>query len=147
MTDMALPDDAKLARKTRDWPPIKLESAMHDEEPYHELLLRYVRICNKVLAANRDRFPYRQMWSAGERALSGKPVVLALYNNGLRAYAVVAMGENAITVENIEPAKMAAENRLLPTYPVQMDYVMDVVAKPDRYVADPSLINWDWLIH
>lgn len=144
---MVLPDDVKLSQKTQNRPPMRLEGLMHHEEPYHELLLRYVSICNKVLAANRDRFPYRQIWSAGEHALSGKSVILALYDNGLRAHAIVAMGENAITVEQIEPAKMLANNRSLSAHPVQMDYVMDVVAKPDRYVADPSLINWDWLIH
>lgn len=114
-------------------------------EPHLKLLLQYLEVCNKVLVANRHRFPYRQIWAAGERALHGEPVVLALYDEVPKARCVVAMGETSISVEPMNENRSRGNLHDLSVHAVSLGYVLEVIAEPDRYVADPSLINWDWL--
>lgn len=114
-------------------------------EPYQELLQAYLDICNKVLAANRDRFPYRQIWSAGEEALSGRTVILSLHDDVPKAHCLVAFGESHISTEVLAAETLHLHKERLPVHAVRLTYLLDVVAEPDKYVADPSLINWDWI--
>lgn len=77
--------------------------------------------------------------------MSGQSVVLVLHEDGPCAHGVVAMGQRAISVELIESCQLPPHYRALPMHSLHMHYVLEVVGEPDRYVADPSLINWDWL--
>lgn len=117
---------------------------IHDET-HLALLLRYLDICNQVLAANCHRFPYRQIWSAGEDARSGKPVVLLLAGDEVKAACIASLGQAEITVEPLELARLEKMNGAMPRYPIDMAYVLQVLAAPDLYIADPSRVNWDWL--
>lgn len=142
---MVLPEDSKTDDNMYGWALAQTDTSEEGEKPYRELLLRYVDVCNKVLSANRQRFPYRQIWSAGEHALSGRSVVLALHDDGALARCIVAMGEASISVEMLEPSQPPCQCQTLTVYPVKLSYVLEVITEPDRYIADPSLINWDWL--
>lgn len=119
--------------------------AAFSPEYYTQLLLDYLDICNKVMAANRHRFPYRQIWAAGEQARSGDLAVLALYDEAPKARCIVSMGEKLISVEQILAGGREMSAVDFPVHGVALGYVMDVLKAPDKYVADPSLINWDWL--
>lgn len=115
------------------------------DDTHLALLLRYLDVCNQVMAANRHRFPYRQIWSAGEDARSGNPVLLLLVEEEVKAAGVVTLGQASITVNPIALAELDEVNVELPRHLVEMRYVLRVVSAPDLYVADPSQINWDWL--
>lgn len=116
------------------------------EDGSHQLLLlRYLEVCNHVMAANRHRFPYRQIWSAGEDARSGNPVLLLLLDGEVRAACVVRLGQAEIVAESILLAELETIKASLPYHTIDMGYVLKVVSAPDLYVADPSQINWDWL--
>ncbi len=142
---MVLPEDSKTDENSQGWATARTGTPKESQKPYRDILLRYVDVCNKVMSANRQRFPYRQIWSAGEHALSGRSVVLALHDDGTLARCVVAMGEASISVEMVNPSQSPCQCQQLTVYPVKLGYVLEVITEPDRYIADPSLINWDWL--
>ena len=120
-------------------------SATIDDETHLVLLLRYLEICNQVMSANCHRFPYAQIWSAGEDARSGSPVVLLLVDGEVKAACVVTLGKAEIVAEPLPLSDLSDMNGTLPRHAVDMGYVLQVVSTPDLYVADPSKINWDWL--
>lgn len=109
------------------------------------LLLRYLDICNHVMAANNDRFPYRQIWSALQDAGGGDPVIQLLHDGKPQAACIISLGKTAISAEPMELSKLDSMADLLPVYPVEMSYVLQVLASPDLFIADPSRINWDWI--
>ncbi|WP_417449974.1 hypothetical protein [Kordiimonas sp.] len=102
-------------------------------------LERYLDICNRVLDANQDRFPYNRIWAAGEAALEGRPVALAVVDEEPRAHCVVKLEGH-----HIEAAEGGGEAP--PVSRLSKKYIEDVLANPDKYIADPSLIDWRWLM-
>lgn len=115
------------------------------DDTYLALLLRYLDVCNQVMAANCHRFPYRQIWSAGEDARSGNPVLLLLVDEEVKAAGVVTLGQASISVNPVSLMTLGDIDGALPRYPIEFQYILRVVSAPDLYVADPSKINWDWL--
>jgi hypothetical protein len=99
----------------------------------------YLEICNKVLEANRDRFPFSRIWEAGEAALKGRTVALAVVDDEPKASCVVRL-EN----KHIEATEEGGE--CPPVTRLSKQYVEDVLAHPDKYIADPALIDWGWLM-
>ncbi len=120
-------------------------SGPHTNDAYQRMLMTYLEVCNKVMLANRDRFPYRQIWAASEKALRGNPVILTLVTDSAKASCRVAMDKSAIKVHPLASACVPSCCQVPAVHAVAADYVEDVLSDPDRYVADPSLINWDWL--
>ena len=102
-------------------------------------LQQYLEICNRVLEANRDRFPFNRIWEAGEAALKGRSVALAVVDEEPKASCVVRL-EN----QHIEEAEATGDGP--PTTRISKQYIEDVLAHPDKYIDDPSLIDWRWLM-
>ncbi len=98
----------------------------------------YLEICNRVLEANRDRFPFSRIWEAGEEALCGRAVALAVVDEEPKASCVVRLENRHI--EATEPP-----DEVPPVTRISKRYVDDVIAHPEKYIADPSLIDWRWL--
>ncbi|NVJ98183.1 MAG: hypothetical protein HWE25_08525 [Alphaproteobacteria bacterium] len=103
------------------------------------LLDQYLRVCNKVLEKNRGRFPYSQIWQAGEQALSGRVVELAVFDENPIAHCRVTLHANRIS------SKRMPEDEPAPMKRLSAQYVQDVVSHPEKYIENPSLIDWDWL--
>lgn len=142
---MVRPGSTGDTAERRDIPDEGVDEMVRSSEPYQQLLHAYLDICNKVLAANRDRFPYRQIWTAGQEALSGRPVILSLHDDVPKAHCAVEIGEHHISAEAVQHHELHARKQSSPVHTVRLTYLLEVVAEPDKYVADPSLINWDWL--
>lgn len=114
------------------------ESPKPDE--YAGLLEQYLRVCNKVLQQNGDRFPYNQIWKAGEEALSGRTIEFAVVDDEPKAQCRVTLSKNRIRSE----ADLAVEEHP-PVMRLSASYLQQVVSDPDKYIENPSLIDWGWL--
>jgi len=110
-----------------------------DKDAYDGLLKDYLRVCNKVLHENRNRFPYSQIWHAGEEALCGKSIRFAVYDDEPKAQCEVTLAENRIKSGD------DGKDRDPPTKRLSVQYLEDVVADPQKYIENPALIDWDWL--
>lgn len=109
-------------------------------DTYASLLEQYLEICNRAMQENRDRFPYSQIWQAGEQALSGRAVELAVVDDQPKAQKCVTLHSNQI--DGPEPEDMRDDP---PVMRLSASYLEDVVAHPEKYIENPSLIDWDWL--
>lgn len=107
---------------------------------YDGLLERYLDICNQVMRKNRDRFPYNQIWQAGEEALSGRSVQFTIVDDAPKAQCRVTLESNEINGEIGQDTKDEP-----PVMRLSTTYIEDVVANPKKYIENPSLIDWDWL--
>ncbi|WP_020400871.1 hypothetical protein [Kordiimonas gwangyangensis] len=101
-------------------------------------LEQYLEVCNQVLEANRNRFPFNRIWEAAEASLAGRSVAFAVVDDEPKASCVVRL-----CGQHIETADAGDENP--PATRLSKQYIDDVVAHPDKYIEDPSLIDWRWL--
>lgn len=104
---------------------------------------RYIAVCNDIIACNRQRFPFAQIWRALEDKLAGKPVefVVARHEEDGQQWAVFLDGEIRLVDGS------AANLGLLKagTKKVALSYLKAVLDDPSRYIANPALIDWDWV--
>ncbi|WP_417456472.1 hypothetical protein [Kordiimonas sp.] len=101
-------------------------------------LEEYLRICNAALKANSKRFPYNRLWEAGAEALKGRSVELALVDDEPKARCRITL-----SAHHIERA--TEDGEAPPVTRLSKQYIDDVLANPEKYISDPSLIDWRWL--
>lgn len=114
-------------------------SGADGQNDYEDLLQAYVNVCNRVLQENWDRFPYSHIWRAAEGAMSGRMVRFAVVDDEPKAECTVSMEAKSLNESQDVKTGEAPVMRL------SARYMADVVANPDKYVGDPSLIDWGWL--
>ena len=103
------------------------------------LLESYVAVCNDVISANRDRFPYGQIWEAAEQSLFGRCFRFEITGGETNRFCPCTFHEGRIYPIQSESACM--------TVRFSEDYVRSVVEHPEKFIDNPTLINWDWLQH
>lgn len=108
---------------------------------YADLLQQYLLICNQALQQNGERFPFCQIWRAGETALSGRSVELAVVDDEPKAQCRITLQQNRIEAE----ATNARAEEHPPVIQLSARYLADVVSNPQKYIDNPTLIDWRWL--
>ncbi len=108
------------------------------QEVFEAQLEAYLRICNAALEANSKRFPYNRIWQAGEDALKGRCVELALIDDEPKARCRITLSEHHIE-------RTGEDGEAPPVTRLSKQYIEDVLANPEKYISDPSLIDWRWL--
>lgn len=107
-------------------------------EHYRNLLLQYIGICNQIMAANEKRFPYNKIWQAQEAAMKGRAVEFVVVDDLPKASCAVEMnGDRIRLIGEDQNAEMVKRLSLFD--------INDVVRNPEKYIADPALIDWSWL--
>ena len=111
----------------------------NQKDHFEAQLEAYLSICNAALEANNKRFPYSRIWQAGEDALKGRCVELALVDDEPKARCRITLSQHHITRtdENSDAAP--------PVTRLSKQHIDDVLADPEKYISDPSLIDWRWL--
>lgn len=106
---------------------------------FNQLLESYVGVCNDVINANKNRFPYGEIWQAAEENLLG------------HCFQFEVTGKDILTscpcifhTGRIFPIEA---NRACMTVRFTGDYVKSVVEDPESYIQNPALINWSWMQH
>ncbi|MCK0068263.1 MULTISPECIES: hypothetical protein [Kordiimonas] len=102
-----------------------------------KLLESYVTVCNDVISANRDRFPYGQIWEAAEQKLFGRCFRFEINVEGRLEFYSCTLHDGRIYPLQSEAACL--------TVRFTEDYVRSVVDNPAKFIENPTLINWDWL--
>ena len=104
-------------------------------------LLYYVAICNEILAANENRFPYAHIWRALEDKLAGNFIEFFVVKDGTEVRVPAQFLKGRIRV--IDAAFRG--NRETVSKAVDWIYLQEVINNPLRYIANPALIDWDWI--
>lgn len=113
-----------------------MEEQADNGKPLNDLE-RYIEICNEALARSCDRFPYNRIWQAASEAQAGRGVELVLVDD-----MPVSTCEVTVYMDHIERGLEAGD---APVLRLNKSYLEDVVSNPQKYIDNPTLIDWGWL--
>lgn len=111
---------------------------MPDDMSYDRLLERYFCICNEAMKAHGQEFPYSVMFGAMADKLKTCPVSVAVYDDLPKAAGSVTLAGDELEVRPFVEEKSGRVAR------VPLSELMNVVQDPERYISDPTLIDWTW---
>ncbi|TNE62542.1 MAG: hypothetical protein EP335_11935 [Alphaproteobacteria bacterium] len=114
-------------------------SDAENKEDYARLMQEYLDLCNRALAANRDRFPYGAIWQAAEQALSGEEMEFAVVDDAPKARMRVCLKDRHL---DLQECGCAGE---VPVRRISADYIRRLLADPQKVIDNPSLIDWNWM--
>lgn len=104
-----------------------------------ELFQKYLDICNRALAANKDRFPYKQIWETSEKILREKTVPVAIYDDQPKAVYHLTLHDNHI--DTVDGSEQDVDH----FWKMNISYLEKVTSHPEEYIRNPAKIDWDWL--
>ncbi len=110
-----------------------------------ELFQRYLEICNHALEVNKNRFPFKQILEAAQKADNSAPrlvEVSIIEDHPVEKFAIL-LDKNTRVVgkkhENCDNCQCQGEWR------ITQSYLEDVVNNPDAYISNPAKIDWEWI--
>ncbi len=106
-------------------------------------LQQYLSVCNTVVVCNKERFPFAQIWRAMEDRLAGQVIefVVADHEEEGQQWVVFSSGE----IRRLEDPPRRSDRTSVMTKKVTLPYLLAVLDDPPRYIANPALIDWDWV--
>ena len=105
-------------------------------------LLCYVAVCNEILAANETRFPYAHIWRAIEGEVADKYIEFIVAKGCEKAHVYMQFLRCRMSVIN---RPFESDCRVI-SKTLDWPYVHEVTRNPPRYIANPALIDWDWVV-
>jgi hypothetical protein len=113
---------------------------MHDEPPSEKLLSQYIQICNAALAANKNRFPYKQILSAAQQQQNNKQTKVGIIDNHPTPRYAIKIKDNHISYGTCSDLENGA------TWFITKSYIEEVLQNPDDYIKNPAKLDWEWLL-
>lgn len=113
-----------------------------DPDLYNNLCA-YISVCNDVMEANQTRFPFTQIWHALEVEIAGRPIEYSVSHGKETAKLTATITDLKI---NVIPSP---DNNRWPTITQKVDwpYMASVLKSPQRFIANPVLLNWNFQIN
>lgn len=105
-----------------------------------DLIHHYVAICNQALESNRDKFPYKQIFSALEKLNAQDPIEVFVADT-LQTYAFYFSNDGVKVFKHDD----CDECNCIRKWTTTSRYLNNVVTEPDLYIQNPARLNWDWL--
>lgn len=114
-----------------------------DGQSLLEGLKQYLSVCNTIVVCNKERFPFAQIWRALEDRLGGQVIkfVVAGHEQEGRQWAMFSNGR----IRCFDGPPLSAPCANVATKKVSLSYLQAVLSDPPRYIANPALIDWDWI--
>lgn len=110
------------------------------EQDPKRLLEYFLEVCNRSILNNREKFPFCQIWRAAEQNMAAKRIEFILVDDRPKALCHISLIDG--TIVSSEPDE---ERSAPPAIKINMSYVEEVVREPEKYIKDPTLLNWDWM--
>lgn len=104
-----------------------------------ELLEQYLEICNSAIDANRDRFPFKQIFSVLSDPDNTRMVAAYIKEPAaIRPVYIEVQGHDF-------SVKEAAKKLPQKVWRVHRSYLEEVIEAPLSYINNPAKIDWDWI--
>ncbi|WP_262695710.1 hypothetical protein [Kordiimonas aquimaris] len=98
----------------------------------------YIGVCNTIMSANTERFPFAHIWQALEEELAGRLIEYRVTQDQNLACLTAIFIDQKIRI--INRPQCNAGMRIPKTF--DWLYIQSVIDKPARYIANPTLIDW-----
>ena len=106
------------------------------------LFTNALNVINTALAKHADDTPYKQMVDASNKALAGRNLGVAIYEDDPDApfdFATIRFSDGKFEI--ISHGKQEPEI----TWKVSREYLQKIVDDSDRFVEQPWQLDWEWL--
>jgi len=105
------------------------------------LFTQYVNVVNQAVGQNRDRFPFKQLLSMGDKILGDKEIGAAIYKTDADE------PHDWFTLTFDEGKLDATHGKGSPDIEWKIDrrHLEHVVADPQPYIDNPARLDLDWL--
>lgn len=110
------------------------------------LIEKYVAVCNRAIAENEDRFLVKQARKLN-RTLWGETHFRTLVYDHDPDHVVAEVTLHFDPDDRKLSVKGSPVEDVAFSWRVSLDYLEDVVRRPDWYVEHPVKLDWDWLTH
>lgn len=109
---------------------------------YHDLIERYVAVCNQAIEHNRNRFPFKQILNAVQEA-EGQPLIEVVIDGcDQNETYVFQMREDKLTVR---PHGDCKNCECVRSWNAMPSYLEQVTQNPAVYVDNPAMLDWEWI--
>lgn len=109
---------------------------------HFNLIERYVDICNRALLQNRDRFPFKQILGAAQKAESERPVEVVLSDAIPPETYVFCLKSDGIEVK---PHILCDDCICVRSWNTSITYLQDVAKNAQAYINNPAKLDWEWM--
>lgn len=101
-----------------------------------------LNVINQSLEANRDKMPYNMFIQAGESALEGKNIGVAVYaDDPDTPHDFYTLKLEGGRMDLVEHGKQDPDI----TWKVSDAYLDELINNPQQYIDHPEKMDWDWL--
>jgi hypothetical protein len=125
---------------------LELEITVHKQDTeadYRSLLRNYVALCNEAIEANRNKFPYSHLWRAAMENQDNTHLTFELIDDRPKCDLPIKLSEERlIPREEKNPDCNPYKDRVMV---VKMSYLEKVLNNPAEFIANPALLDWEWL--
>lgn len=115
-----------------------------ENEDYTPLLQQYIDLYNLTMSSNSDRFPYCHIWHAALQRSNNTFLTFELIDDRPKAsIPVMIAGDRLQQDRNPSNDNFDCEHRVMR---VKMSELEKVMERPERCLANPSLLDWNWMM-
>jgi hypothetical protein len=107
-----------------------------------DLFSRYLEVCNRAIAANGDRFPFKQILGAAQKSQTSKNVEVCIIDDHPEASFVIHLDDGKVSAQSHSACKNC---NCKGQWRVARSYLEDVIQNPDEYIRNPAKIDWEWM--
>lgn len=110
-------------------------------EEYERIFERYLDVCNQAIEANKNKFPYMEIWKARWQDLESNHVLeCAVYDDRPKIFYKLQLTEN-MKIKIIEKSHVAPAD----AWPFKYSYMKHVVENPQGFIDHPANLDLGWL--
>jgi len=110
----------------------------------------YIDICNRAIDVHKNKYPYREIWSAGALALQGTSIYVAVSHDSIQNIFLIIFSDYHIQVSDslVEEALTASLGKVDGNQLWNVDYnhILAALQQPDYFIDNPTLLKWDWML-
>lgn len=129
---------------TRDTSDTRDTRAARRRNGVQKLLADYVDVCNRAIAENEHRFVFRQAKKLNRQLWGEASFHTLVYEDDPRN--VIEEATLHYDPRRLElSVEDSADGDVAFSWKLPIDYMEDVVQRPDWYVEHPAALDWNWL--
>lgn len=109
---------------------------------HRNLIERYVGVCNEALIRNAERFPFKQILGAAQKAECGQSIEVVVEDSPtLETYVFRLKGDGI----SVKPHSQCKDCDCVRSWNTRIPYLESVTRNPEAYILNPAKLDWEWM--